>query len=58
MFNQYDSVENRNTKGAIKPTPAEILKGNPLIHKIILRPEKVVLLNTPLKLLLLIQGDK
>jgi hypothetical protein len=36
MFNQYDSVENRNTKGAIKPTPAEILKGNPLIHKIIL----------------------
>jgi hypothetical protein len=38
MFNQYDSVENRNTKSAIKPTPAEILKGNPLIHKIILRP--------------------
>jgi hypothetical protein len=26
MFNQYDSVENRNTKSAIKPTPAEILK--------------------------------
>jgi hypothetical protein len=41
MFNQYDSVENRNTKGAIKPTPANT-KGNPLIHKIILRPAESI----------------
>jgi hypothetical protein len=50
MFNQYDSVENRNTS-AIKPTPAEILKAILSSIKIILRPlQKVVLLNTPLKL--------
>jgi hypothetical protein len=36
MFNQYDSVENRNTKGAIKPTPAEILKAILSSIKIIL----------------------